>query len=172
MTTALSYASYNALCADPATQSRFLETLADELGPIEKDWDRRAHLQGILIGGQPFSISRYCATLEMKTQDWDIDEDDVELARFVRSVRVIHAVEKDLNPANFVFGFHAMPGADAPAPVRPKFINDVTTAIMGSPTGGAPTLGRGILAGGTGPARVNIKTEVHDAGARRTMRPS
>jgi hypothetical protein len=67
MTTALSYASYNALCADPATQAKFLETLAFELAPIEKEWERRAHMQKILVGGQPLSISRYCATLEMST---------------------------------------------------------------------------------------------------------
>lgn len=163
----MQYASYNALCATPATQSQFLETLATDLHGIEKDHERRAHLTKISVGGKPFSIGMYCAAVEMASQNWDCDEDDLELHRFVRAVKQLEAVYPDMKPSGFVFNFHQMPGSDAPAPVMPKRINDITTGIMGS-----PTLGKSILAGGsTGPARVNVTTDVHTDGARRVMRP-
>lgn len=163
----MQYASYKALCADPATQSQFLETLATDLTGIDKDYERRAHLAKISVGGKPFSISMFCAAVEMATQDWDYDEDDVELHRYVRAVKEIEVVHPDLKPANFVFKFHELPGADTPAPAMPRHIVDVTTGIMGS-----PTLGKSILAGGpSGPARVNVSTDVHTDGARRVMRP-
>lgn len=164
----MQHASYKAITATPALQSEFLENLASAMTGMEKDIDRRGHLAKISVAGKPFSIAAFCSAVDIASQDWDIDEDDVELHRFVRAVKHIETAYPDLKPSGFVFNFHQMPGADAPAPaLEKKAESTVSFQLIGS-----PSLGKGILSGSTGVERVNVATHVHNDGARRVMRPS
>lgn len=160
--------SYKAITATPAAQSQFLETVAADMAGMDKDLDRRAYLSKVTVAGKPFSIAMFCSAVDVSSQDWDIDEDDVELHRFVRAVKQVEAVYPEFKPSGFVFNFHKMPGADAPAPVvEKKAESTVSFQLMGS-----PSLGKGLLSGSTGPERVNVSTHVHNDGARRVMRLS
>lgn len=170
----MEFATYRALCADPTTQSQFLEKVTALLEPIPlkgEGFERRDALAAnITVGGKPFLQSKYLAALEDASGDWDMDEDDVAVHRFVTAAKTIAAVHPDLNVPSFVFGFANLPGADMPV-VRAK--NHLETTIS---TGmiGAPGIGRSVLAGGAVPnlPRVNISTDVHADNARRAMRPS
>jgi hypothetical protein len=164
----MQHASYKALCASPAVQADFLEKVATLLESIPtqgENWMRRQALAKIEVGGQPFSISKYLATLEMSSQDWDIDEDDVQLHRFVGAAKTMAVVHPDLNVPHFTFGFHAMPGADTPAPAPKRHLENGSVAghIIGTPGLGASVL--------SGAARTAVNVQVQDEGARRVMRP-
>lgn len=164
----MQHASYKAITATPSAQSQFLESLAAGIASTEKDIDRRAFLSKVTVAGKPFSMAMFCSAVDVASQDWDIDEDDVELHRFVRAVKQIEVVCPEFKPSGFVFNFHQMPGADAPAPVvEKKAESTVSFQLMGS-----PSLGKGILSGHTGSERVNVATHVHNDGARRVMRPN
>jgi len=164
----MQYASYKALCASPAVQADFLEKVATMLEPISTDsgdWLRRQALASFEVGGHPFSISKYLATLEMSSEDWDVDENDAQLHRFVEAARTMAAIHPDLNVPKFTGGFHAMPGADTPAPAPKRHLENgsVSARVIGT-----PGLGASIL---SGTPRTSVSIQAQEDGARRVMRP-
>lgn len=137
----MNYSSYRELCADPATQSEFLEFLSRELAAIDKDWQRTKFLQGLSIGGKPFSTSQYLTTLDMVSADWDMDEDDPQVHRFVAAAKTVALVHPDLNVPRFVLGFENLPGSNLALRVgdSPRE-HTVSTAILGGPGFGRSVL--------------------------------
>jgi hypothetical protein len=133
----MNYPSYKALCADPATQSEFLLVLADKLAAIPQEWKQREVIAAVLVDGKPLSVSKYLATLDMESVDWDHDGQERRAEHFVAAAKRIARVHPHLDVPNFVYGFADLPGANLPARLeRPRFEPDVTGHLV------APTVGR------------------------------
>jgi hypothetical protein len=163
----MQYASYKALSANPAVLADFLEKATAVVEGIPKNgenWARMKALGDIKVGDAAFSMSKLFAAVEMNSADWDIDEDDVTIGRFVESAKTLASVYPDFDVRRFTFGFESMPGADLPAqPAKRAFESDVKIFVVGAPGMGATVLGAG--------SRIGVTTSVHDEGARRVMRP-
>lgn len=163
----MQYASYKALSANPAVLADFLEkatAMVEGIPNKGKNWARREALGNIKVGDAAFSMSKLFVAVEMASADWDIDDDDVTLGRFVESAKTLASIYPDFDIRKFTFGFESMPGSDLPAqPPKRVAESSVGTFVVGAPGLGASVLGAG--------PRVAVTTSVHDEGARRVMRP-